>query len=284
MSKLPSLKAMAEGKVEGVSKVTMFTVDPDLVKFEPGFNLREEGPDLDAHLEALYVSMKAGANVPPIDVSVVDGEVIARDGHCRTRVARRLKAEGVPYLLQARQFRGNDAECVFHMISSSHGKSLTPLEAGRGFLRLVKYNLTVAEIVRRTGLNRTTIDNGITLAESPSAMQVMIGTGQVSCQVALDMIKKHGPKACEALRSAVEKVQSTGVKKVTKKHVSGTAVPKATVASFVSGSAALSAHVSEEFNERVLAETPDADLIGIPAGIVKQLLSAYSSIQAKDEL
>lgn len=280
MSKpFPSLKAMAEEKVDGIAKMTIFTVDPDVVEFEEGFNLREEGPELDAHLEALYQAMKAGANVPPIDVSVVDGRVIARDGHCRTRTARRLKVEGVPYLLQARQFRGNDAECVFHMISSAQGKSLTPLEAGRGFLRLLRYNLTVADICRRTGLNRTTVDNGIILAEAPAAVQKMIGSGQVSAQVALDILKKHGTKAEEVLRGIVEKVQGTGVKKVTKKHVSGPRVPQKVVQSFVSATASLNEVMRQNFNMAIVSEMDDDESVAVPAKIVKELLAAHEQLQ-----
>lgn len=282
MSKLPSLKAMAEGKVDGVSKMTIFTVDPDVVEFEEGFNLREEGPELDAHLEALYQAMKAGANVPPIDVSVVDGRVIARDGHCRTRTARRLKAEGVPYLLQARQFRGNDAECVFHMISSAQGKSLTPLEAGRGFLRLLKYNLTVADICRRTGLSRTTVDNGLLLAEAPAAVQKMITSGQVSAQVAVGVIKKHGSNAATILREHVDHAARIGVKKVTKKHVSSPRVALATVRSFIAGAASLRQAIGDPELDEILSMDDD-DTVQVPYRVVKELLAAHAEIKTKGD-
>lgn len=281
---LPSLKAMAEAKQDGINKATIFIVDPDVVEFEEGFNLREEGSDLHAHLEALYAAMKAGANVPPIDVSVVDGRVFVRDGHCRTRVARRLKTEGVPYQLQARQFRGNDAECVFHMISSAQGKALTPLEQGRGFLRLIRYNLTVADIVRRTGLNRTTIENGLTLAEAPVEMQQMIISGQVSCQVALDTLKKHGAKATEHLAGVVKTVQATGAKKVTRKHVSGPKVTPSIVQSFVTTTTALREAIEDKLAE-VEREfgIDDTTKILVPAKLVRDLLAAQRKIGKKEE-
>lgn len=172
-----SLKAMVEAKSDGIQKATYFKVDPDILEFEEGFNLREEGDDLTAYLESLYLAMKTGAAVPPIDVSVVDGRVIVRDGHCRTRVARRLKSEGIEYLLEARQYRGNDADCVLHMLGTAQGKVLTPLEQGRGFLRLVRYGMTVVQITERTGLHRNTIDNWLILAEAPSEVQQMLSRG-----------------------------------------------------------------------------------------------------------
>lgn len=67
-----SLKALAEGKTDGFQKAAYFKVRPDVVELEPGFNLREEGAELTEHIERLYHAMKAGAYIPPIDVSVID--------------------------------------------------------------------------------------------------------------------------------------------------------------------------------------------------------------------
>ena len=48
-----SLKALAESKADGIQKATTFKVRPDAVEFEVGFNLRDEGPELDAHIDQL---------------------------------------------------------------------------------------------------------------------------------------------------------------------------------------------------------------------------------------
>lgn len=214
-----SLKVMAESKVDGIQKATYFKVRPDVVEFEEGFNLRDEGPELDAHIELLYHSMKEGAYIPPIDVSVVDGRIVARDGHCRTRAARRLLAEGIEYLLEARQLRGNDADAVFHMLGSGQGKGFTPLEQGRGFLRLVKFGFDVSAIAAKTGLHRSTIENGLALAEAPAAVQNMVAAGTVSSSLALQTVRKHGTKAAEQLTAAVGVAKASGKAKATAKHV-----------------------------------------------------------------
>lgn len=277
MSKLVSLKAMAEGKAEGVQKATYFKVDPDIVEFEEGFNLREEGPALDDHLERLYRFMKAGGYVPPIDVKVVDGQVLARDGHCRTRVARRLKAEGIVYLLEARQVRGNEIDDVLHMLGSDQGKSFTPLEQGRGFLRLIRYGMTVSQIVEKTGLHRTTIDNGLILAESSVEVQMLINSGAVSAQVALDAVKKHGGKAAERLQATIAKVRQAGGTKVTKKHVSGPRVPAKVIQSFVSATTAIRNYLTEMPKERAAMEKGSTVLV--PAKLLSELLDAHSQIK-----
>lgn len=219
MSKAPSLKALAEGKTEGISKATFFKVRPDLIEFEPGFNLREEGPELDAHIERLYQAMRAGSYVPPIDVAVIEGRIIARDGHCRTRAARRLLAEGVEYVLEARQLRGNESDALFHMLGSDQGRRFSPLEQGRGFLRAINMGHSVADIAARTGLHRSTVENGLALAEAPVAVQKMVASGEVASHTALKTVRQHGTKAAEKLAEGVATAKAAGKTKATAKHI-----------------------------------------------------------------
>ena len=208
-----SLKQMAEGKQDGIQKATYFKVRPDVVEFEEGFNRRDEGLELDAHIQRLYEVMKAGAYLPPIDVSVVDGRIVARDGHCRTRAARRLWSEGIEYLLEARQFRGNDADAMFHMLGSDQGLKFTPLQQGIGFLRLLNMGHGIPAIAARLGVSRTTIENGLALAETPAAVQNMVAAGQVSATLALKTVRA-GDTA-----KLTEAVKASGKAKVTAKHL-----------------------------------------------------------------
>lgn len=217
-----SLKALAEGKADGIQKATYFKVRPDVIELEPGFNLREEGAELTEHIERLYHAMKAGAYIPPIDVSVIGDRVLVRDGHCRTRAALRLLQEGTEYLLEARQLRGNDADAVFHMLGSGQGKHFTPLEQGRGFLRLINMGHAVAEIAARTGMHRSTVENGLALAEAPVAVQKMVAEGKVASHTALKAVRQDGAaKATEKLAAGIKTAEKAGKKKATAKHIDG---------------------------------------------------------------
>lgn len=277
-----SLKYLAESKVEGVQKATYFKVDPKVVEFEEGFNLREEGPELDAHLEAMYAAMKAGAYFPPIDVIVVDSRIVARDGHCRTRVAKRLVEEGTPVLLEARQVRGNEAEQVFHMLGSAQGKAFTPLEQGRGFFRLIRYGMTVTQIAERTGMHRTTIDTGLLLAEAPVEVQRMISSGKIATQVAVDALKKHGSKAADHLGAVVARASAAGVTKVTRKHVSGPRVTAKVAQSFVSAATNLRTYLNETPKER--GAMAKGGTVMVPAAMLHELLNALAEVKQEDEL
>lgn len=219
-----SLKQLAESKAVGIQKTSIvFKVDPDLVEFEENFNLRDPyDPELSEHIERLYVAMKAGSYVPPIDVRIVDGRIIARDGHCRTTVARRLKAEGVDYVLEARQIKGDEASDVYHMLGSNQGRAFTPLEQGRGFKRLVSYGQDIGKIAARTGLHRSTIENAIALAETPVKVQQLVASGKVSGSLALKTVRVEGAAtAPKLLAAAVAKAEASGKTKATGKHLNG---------------------------------------------------------------
>lgn len=228
-----SLRALAEGNAPGINKQTSFRIDPNKIEFEDGFNLRQPGKDLDAHVERLYLAMKAGAFIPPVDVTIIDGKVIARDGHCRTMAARRLRKEEKEYTLECRQLRGNEADAVLHMLGSgTGGKPLTPLEAGIGYLRLIKYGMTEQQIAAKLGISRVTVSNGLVLAEAPVDVQKLILSGEVSSTTARDAIKA-GKDGIAALKSTVNKNQSTPAKtktgkkkKVTPKQLRGTPAEK----------------------------------------------------------
>lgn len=230
-----SLKALAESKTDGISKVTTFRIDPTLVQFEEGFNLREENPELTDHINRIEKAMEAGAFVPPIDVTVADGVVTVRDGHCRTRAALKVRKLNPEFTLECRQLRGNDAEAVLHMLGTGSGqKPLTPLEQGKGYLRLIRMGMKPTEIASKLGVSRVTIDNGLTLAEAPAEVQQMVANGEVSSTTARDAIKQ-GAEGVKALTKAVKehrkepKTKANGkTAKVTNKTLRGTKADKAT--------------------------------------------------------
>lgn len=233
---ITSLKGIAEAKIhDGIKKTTSFRVDPNLIEFEPGFNLREDNEETAAHVDRLYKAMKEGAYVPPVDVQIVGEKIIARDGHCRTKAGKRLREEMPEYTLECRQLRGNDADAILHMLGTGSGsKPLTPLEQGKGYLRLINMGMKTADIAAKLGITRVTVDNGLTLAEAPMEVQQMVAAGEVSSTTARAAIKQ-GQEGVAALTDAVKEKRKqdkpattkagkeSTKKKVTAKTLKGTA-------------------------------------------------------------
>lgn len=198
-----SLRALSEDKTQGITKQTTFQVDPELVEFEPEFNLRTKDDSWAAHVDRLYAAMKEGAAIPPIDVRVSAGKIICVDGEGRTTAAQRLREEFPDYRLQARQFAGNEQERVLHMLGTGSGqKALTPLEQGLGFLRLTRFGVEPSAIALKLGISRVTVDNNLVLAGASPEVQQMIKDGDVSSTTAREAIKQ-GPEGEAALKAAV---------------------------------------------------------------------------------
>ena len=216
-----SLKILAERKLEWIGKTTQFKIDPRKLEVEDGFNARIPGDELDAHIAAMKESFKAGATIPAIDVRVDDGRVIVVDGHCRRRAILELIAEGVEIeSVDIRQYRGNDAERVAHMLTSAQGKPLTPLECGKSYLRLIRFGWTKPAIASRVGKSISHVEQMILLAESNSDVQAMVAGKSVSAAVAVEMVRKHGENAGPVLQNHLDTAKAGGKKKVTQKTIS----------------------------------------------------------------
>jgi len=214
---MQNLKSLAQANPKEVVKALSFRVNPFLVLFEPGFNLRIDGPELEEHVDRLRLAMLAGAFIPPVDVQVnADGTIFARDGHCRVKAAQLVRKTVPDYTLECRELRGSDADAVLHMLGTGSGqRPLSPLEQGRGFLRLINMGFNVTNMAKRLGISRPTIDKCLSLAEAPMEMQNMVASGEVS-STTLSIAIKQGPEAVEALTHAV-KSERESTTKTTKK-------------------------------------------------------------------
>ncbi len=202
--KASTLRELAEAKADGLTKTTIFKIDPTLIEFEEGFNVREEGEAKTDHINRLAEAMKAGAFIPPIDVRVEDGKILCVEGECRTRAALLVQVDVPEYLLQARQFTGNDTDRILHMLGTGNGQMpLNPLEQGIAFMRLERMGLDRSEIAKRRNISAMTVANNIALAEAPKRVQDMIRSGDVSATTARH-VAKQGKEAIAALEKAVK--------------------------------------------------------------------------------
>ncbi|MEM4986302.1 ParB N-terminal domain-containing protein [Collimonas sp. H4R21] len=218
-----SLKVLAERKADGVQKTTRFQVDPRIIEIEPGFNGR---PIDQEHVDSIKASIKAGAELDALVVRVEDGRIILVDGHHRLTAILQLIAEGLEILrIDARQFRGNDAERIAHMLTSAQGKPLTPLEQGLQYRKLIGFGWTNQEVASKVGKSASHVSQMLTLAESNSDVQGMVARKEVAAHVALDVVKKHGSGAGKVLAGHLETARSSGKIKVTKKTVTPTEQP-----------------------------------------------------------
>lgn len=212
-----SLKTMAEAKLDGIQKTTQFQVDPRNIEVQPGFNARPIDPE---HVESIKLAYKSGATLPPLFVRVEDGHIILVDGHHRLAATMELIADGEEVRrIDVIQFRGNDADRIALMLTSSQGKALTPLQAGQQYAKLQKYGWTFDEIAAKVGKKVPHVKSLIELTEADGDIQAMVTRGEVSATTALASVKKHGSGAKKQLAEGLEKAKSAGKTKVTARVV-----------------------------------------------------------------
>jgi len=220
-----SLKVAAEDKNNpNVSKVTSFAVDPRVLEADEEYNAR---PLSLQHVEEMALAQRNGAVFPPIDVQVVAGRIIVVDGYHRRAASLKNIAEGFEIkLLEARHFRGNDADRVAHMITSAGGLPLTPLQLGVQYRKLVGFGWSELQIANRGGKSVQHVKDMIQLAESNSDVHQLVNAGQISGTAALKMVKQHGAKAGAVIQEGLEEAKANGKEKVTPKALARRSSPR----------------------------------------------------------
>lgn len=213
-----SLKQMAESKVDGVGKATIFLVAPEKIEVEEGFNAR---PIDRKHLLSIVEAVKNGAPLPPVMVRVKEGRIIMVDGHHR----RDAVIYGMQHGILARdqkiacsQYRGDDADCITLLLTSSQGLPLTPLQAGIQYEKLASvHQLSNAQIAARVGKSVQHVADMRVLARGTKEVQKMVEDGKVSANTAVKALRKDAAGAADKLSAEVNKAAAMGKTKATPK-------------------------------------------------------------------
>lgn len=201
---------------------------------EPGFNLRREGEDLEASIDALADYIATGGIVPALEVRPrAGGGVFVVDGHRRRRAYIRAEQKGASIRDAAGElwisvvaFTGNDAERVARIITSAEGRALSLLEVADGYKRLIAFGWNPQQIADKVGKTRQHVDQALILANANSDVQALVSGGSVSATSAIDAVRKHGDDAGKVLGGAVDKAKAAGKTKATSGAIKGKPLPR----------------------------------------------------------
>lgn len=218
-----SMKALNRSS-EDVSRSDLYSVSPDMLTEEAGFNVRGafdeayfEQPEVEEHIRGLADSYKAGRYVPPIVVQVRDGIPYIRDGMHRRRALMLAISEGADIKrVQVLEHRGDEAQQTLLLATSNDGRPLSPMERAVIYDRLEKWGWTVQEIA--SSVRRTTKHVGQTLAllDMPLELKRMVQRNEIAATQAAELFRQHGDDAVSMIHKAREK---TDKDKVTKKDI-----------------------------------------------------------------
>jgi len=248
---------------------------------EPGFNLRDEGQELEASIDALAAYIADGGIFPPLEVRPrAEGGVFVVDGHRRRRallkVADRIADPSGDVWVSVVAFTGNDADRVARIITSAEGRALSPLEIARGYKRLAGLGWTPQQIADKVGKTRQHVDQLLILANANTDVQQMVATGAVSATTAIGTVRKAGEGAGQVLAEAVTKAREAGKKKATAGTIKGKPIPKKIVDGVFGALESLAGVLTPADHETLatmnLAESPR---ITLPADVVLELVELH---------
>jgi ParB-like chromosome segregation protein Spo0J len=211
---MASLKAAAEDKTNAdVSKVTSFAVSPHALEVEEGFNARPLNME---HVAEMSLAWRSGAVFPPLEVRVEEGRILIVDGHHRHAAALDAISKGADIKsVDVRQFRGNDADRVAHMITSAGGLPLTPLQLGIQYRKLIGFGWNEKQVAARVGKSVEHVKNMVLLGEANSDVHQAINAGEISGSAAVVLVKEHGSKAGRVIQEGLKEAKANGKTKVT---------------------------------------------------------------------
>jgi len=212
MAKATGIAQFSEGRSD------VHRVDPRKLVLVPGFNMREESPELDEHIDELAQSIAEIGVKKPIEVKLEDGKLLVREGHCRTRAAIRAievyKADlkTVPVISVDRY--ASDEELILNQVIGNSGKPFTAMEKAKIFKKLLDLGWQQADIAKKTGMSNGRISQILGYLTMPVAVQQMVSAGHVSPSLAQATVKAadNPAAAASALQAAVDKASAEGRK------------------------------------------------------------------------
>lgn len=220
---MATIKELAQGRSD------VFKVDPRVIQIKDGWNQREEGPDLDTHIDSIAQSIVANGYMPskPIEVYMEGGTMYVSDGHCRLRATVRAiehyqtDIKTIPVINVA---KANDADRMLSQITSNSGKPLTPFEQAKVYDRLLKFGWEAKDIAIKAGKSTAHVSQVLDYLTLPENIKLLVISGQLSGTLAIKMFKEangDAGKVIEQLKEGAANAQSQGRTRVMPKDMSG---------------------------------------------------------------
>lgn len=229
-------KVLAAGSIKSAMKETgsksrdLWQVPVDQIKVIEGLNPRVMNDQYRAHIRMLADSIRsegfyqdcplAGYVAKEVDDSGVEQQVIfIYSGHSRLLATKLANKEGaqIERLPISVSQEGLSMEDInVSIVRGNGGKNLTYYESAIICKRLVRYGMEIEEIATRTGITIPLVKNRLLLMSAPGPLRVMVANEEISPTLAIELLKTHGEKVMDAVKSAVEVASTSGKTKVRK--------------------------------------------------------------------
>ncbi|MBU0801153.1 MAG: hypothetical protein KKA05_09130 [Alphaproteobacteria bacterium] len=216
-------------KEAGAASRDLWFVPRGQIRVIQDFNVRIEGPGLEAHIRWLADSMKsegfksehplAGYVAREGDASVI----YITDGHCRLRASDLAVSEGaeielLPMVISTKAKSLEDI--TVGMGRAASGKPLEALEKAALCKRLSNWGWEESRIAERLGMTTTYVRDLLTLIGAPVQVRELVAQDKISASAALQAMATHGNKVVEKLNEGLAKAKAMGKARMTPRHMS----------------------------------------------------------------
>jgi ParB-like chromosome segregation protein Spo0J len=224
MTKQMSIRELATGRIDN------WKIDPRIIKMKPGWNVRDDTPELQEHIETIARSILSRGydTTKPLTVWKDDAGYTLSDGHCRLRATLLAIKWGatilaVPVVCEPQAT--NEADRVVGMLTRNSGMNLTPLEQGKVYKRLLGFGWDEKQIMDATGKSKSHVQHIFSLMEASPETHQQVINGKVSASVVASAVREHGPaKAAKVVNRAVKSASENGKTKATARDVRAASV------------------------------------------------------------
>ncbi|MFC3340040.1 ParB/RepB/Spo0J family partition protein [Paracandidimonas soli] len=215
-------------KSAGARSADLWQVDPRLLHVMEGFNVRQNTPEYDEHIESITLSIIENGYYSdrPIAgyVARKDGEniIYVIDGHTRLAAVMRAIERGhnietVPVVIKPAGSSMEDLTVA--LVKSNEGRPLAPMEIGMVCKRLLGMGLDEKTIAQRLGFSKNYIDGLLLLVGAEKPIRDLVSSGQVAATLAMQELRSDPEAAAKRLQEAVRVAHDAGKSKATKKHL-----------------------------------------------------------------
>ena len=208
---ITSMAALKKINHEEVKKNDMWMVAPNLISFEPGFNARKKYTSKKQlkHIASLRNQWNTDpSQIPPLRVTIKDGNVYVRDGHCRyISLCQAMEEDGLEMThVSCIQFHGNDVAQLMLILTSQDGLPLDFVEQADVYTRLIALGVTEDELAKKRDSSVQHIRNICAIASLPYRLQEYITNEVIPYTNALEVVRLYGEtKAMELINGIVER-------------------------------------------------------------------------------
>ena len=206
----------------------LWKVAPGKLRVIEGFNGRIRTPAYEEHLQRIKQSIIENGYYPDKPLAgyiAKEGDenvIYVTEGHTRFEAVREAVAEGheiesIPVVVKPAGTSVEDLTVA--LVTSNEGRPFTTYEKSLMIKRLIGMGMDEDTIAKRLMMTKKQVENLLVLAGAPKQIRDWVIAEKISATFAIDELQKHGAKAVERLKKAIETAAGKGKKKASAKHV-----------------------------------------------------------------